>query len=371
MPRALTVAVLLHFLLLPVLLFADDFSTFRIPRHQVLTARASAMGAYSGSANHYGTPMQGYADYQSDLQGELRAYGSWLSDSDPLRLELELIGAFTGRRNLNRHSSFQNANDQSQYSLYRQKSLLENYQLNASSRVYPWSVPLGLDLSTRLSGSDNQAWSTRYDRSTNSDQNTRHYDNTESWNFSYYASGSAALGLGRVRDATAVYDVYALEARLQEDGILTRPLLPATRQRLVDLIYISDDYGRVHERPARFFWREVGTALNEDGGLRVEGLDAYNLYRIAEPYFARYEFSRGYSGDYAAAPRPIPRSSGSFPTYALLSGPSRPSGWFVGPTLSAAHHHSIRRSHYRNSVEESNPDSAWILQSSDEKRTRQ
>ncbi len=66
--------------------------------------------------------MQGYADYQSDLQGELRAYGSWLSDSDPLRLELELIGAFTGRRNLNRHSSFQNANDQSQYSLYRQKA---------------------------------------------------------------------------------------------------------------------------------------------------------------------------------------------------------------------------------------------------------
>jgi len=139
-------------------------------------------------------------------------------------------------------------------------------------------------------------------------------DRVTEHDYVYDASLIATAGLGRVRDATVVFDVHVLEERLQATGAFTRPLSQAAREKLASIFYMQPRYSAAHERPSRFFWRDVEEILRADGCLAGEGLGAFSLTRVQESY----DPFRG------------PRFT-------------RTRGWFAGPAIMASHSHSIRR----------------------------
>lgn len=126
----------------------------------------------------------------------------------------------------------------------------------------------------------------------------------------------AGLGVGRVRDATGVFLAELLEQRLRRAGVIRGPLPRSARRRLAALYYLRPHYGRVHERPDRFFWRDVERILRDEG-LLEHGWEAFDLMRANEGYGPRLD-------------------RGTF---------VRPAGWFVGPSV-------VVQGAYRRQVEE-------------------
>jgi hypothetical protein len=106
---------------------------------------------------------------------------------------------------------------------------------------------------------------------------------SSSGNRRYFGTASAWLGLGQVRDATPVQQAHELEARLLRTGALTRALSDEARQKLAALYAVGGDLGRAHERPEKYFWRELERVLREDGALAPGSLDAYDVLRLFEP----------------------------------------------------------------------------------------
>jgi len=94
---------------------------------------------------------------------------------------------------------------------------------------------------------------------------------------------NAWLGWGHVRDATPVYQAQVLEARLLRDGALSRELSDAARGKVAALFTVQFDLSAAHERPNKYFWRELERILREDGALARESLDAYAVLRVLEP----------------------------------------------------------------------------------------
>src|SRR5205823_173566 len=78
-------------------------------------------------------------------------------------------------------------------------------------------------------------------------------------------TADVSLGHGRVRDATGVQLARLLEARLLEAGAIRAPLSRAAKERIAALYYLRPSLSVAHERPDRFFWREVGRVLREVG----------------------------------------------------------------------------------------------------------
>lgn len=101
-----------------------------------------------------------------------------------------------------------------------------------------------------------------------------------------------ALGWGRVRDVTGVFDASLLERRLLASGRLTRSLDPGSRRRLAELLTVRGPFSASHERPDKYFWRELEHLLAQDGALRDGAMDAYSLFRALEPVFRSSPFSR-------------------------------------------------------------------------------
>jgi len=101
----------------------------------------------------------------------------------------------------------------------------------------------------------------------------------------YRGSGAAAFGTGygRVRDVTGVFDTQVLEQRLGRMGRLRHPLSTAGRQRLAQLFSVSPGLSAAHDRPSRFFWREVERIIREDEALTDSTLDAVSVLRLLEP----------------------------------------------------------------------------------------
>jgi len=92
--------------------------------------------------------------------------------------------------------------------------------------------------------------------------------------------------------------VQVLEQRLHETGAIHGALSPHARERLAALYTVESDLSFAHQRPTKYFWRELEQLLNDDGVLGPGGLDAYTVQRLLEPValvtrsFARV---RGYS----------------------------------------------------------------------------
>ena len=160
--------------------------------------------------------------------------------------------------------------------------MAETIVLQASTRLYPWRFPLGADVSGLAEAGFAQSTNDVEDRVYASARSLSHneYDSNRQ-----SVSAALTLGVGRVRDATGVYRAWLLEHRLRQSGTLTRDLSRDASGKLAALFYVENRFGIPHDRPARFFWREVERILREDGALASGALDAYSVYHVIEPAF--------------------------------------------------------------------------------------
>jgi len=148
---------------------------------------------------------------------------------------------------------------------------------------YPTSIPIGLSLAANGAFSLSQSW-VYDDRTTNFPPSKRQSkSDASSGGYDAGAGLTASLSLGRVRDATPVYQVQVLEQRLLDAGTITHALSSAGRERLAALYTVQLDVAFAHQRPTKYFWQELERILRDDGVLGEGGLDAYSVQRLLEP----------------------------------------------------------------------------------------
>ncbi|RPH95257.1 hypothetical protein EHM69_04875 [candidate division KSB1 bacterium] len=313
-------------LLLPQILRADPFSDFRIPAHRVYLVNASV---YGWGDNSYDSDDR--SKYRSwKLRGSVSNQGKWLYDSDPLRLDVNLALYASGEKTESRGTYvFRDSSTGRSHNITERGS--EYWDITASSRYYPWTFPLGMDLTANGRGSFGQEQNNRYIRGGEytPERMDRSFD--EEYSMQYSATGSFTMGFGRVRDASSVFEIFVLENRLLELGILTRNLKPETRQRLAQYLIAGLDHFTLHDRPIKYFWQDVERILHDDGALCETGLDGYSLCRIAEPYT---------TAKYNSSSSELPRSL--LPT-SYANRIVRNSGWFAGMAMKWDHNHYIMR----------------------------
>ncbi len=271
---------------------ADPFAGFRIPDHSWQSGRFGFGldgSRVAGSSGYRGVYEHSYRDawLSSRADGAI-AFGR---DSDDLThwFSLAVDGGpeWSTRRDRTEWTDRLSGSDDTD----------RVYRLNASAaaalRTYPdlgrFGIPalgpLGLDLSATLSGGIHRLRS-REDFELEDPADDHWYEsrtNTRSERDQSTASIRGGIGVGRVRDATALYDARLLERRLAEAGALARPLSPAARSRLAALAYVAPRFAHAHERPDRFVWQEIESILRDDGALPPRGLDAYAVLRALEP----------------------------------------------------------------------------------------
>ncbi|MBI5710800.1 MAG: hypothetical protein HZC42_10920 [Candidatus Eisenbacteria bacterium] len=308
---------------LPAVALADPFSDFRIPDHSwrsgFLGSSVSGWRATSGG--------QDQETRQSALSSSLNTSLFLARDSDRLQHELGL--------RLSGNLGGWDRNDRETYPGYaertgdsRSQSARESWQLSGFLSAYPWEMPLGFGLSGSGAGSYRQALSRENRREQwfgpPNGRREGNYD-SDQHEYAYEITLSAFAGLGRVRDASVVYDAWVLEERLRETGAITRPLSKQAREKLASLYFIGPRYGSAHDRPDRYAWRDMERILREDGALGERGLDPYSLLRVREPYARLWVL--------------------------------RMRGWFAGPVLDDRHSHWVWRDDLASSTREYQADS--------------
>lgn len=247
---------------------ADPFAEFRIPAH---TRRSATLevGLDGSWSNRVSFDTASRSDH---FAGDLRLSTSWSRDSDAH--VYDLTATLWTLRNRSRDRFDDGTSQRSS----RREFFSTAVNLSAFTRTYPWQVPIGLELNanSRLEFNRDQV------RIDEANADSRRHENRDMRQVLSFVTPGAALGWGRVRDATPVYRVRILEDRLLATGTLVRrPSEDATRQ-LIDLFAIAADFGAAHDRPERFFWRRIERVLIDDGALRGDGIDAYGLFRAVE-----------------------------------------------------------------------------------------
>jgi hypothetical protein len=343
---------LLWMIILPSILWADDFTGFRVPRHRVYNLRGYFDGTFdrnsttnNGSGNQYGSINSAASNKNWVANGTLGLNGFWLYDSDPLRLKATFNSDLNGEAGALRSDNSYLQQQQLFRSTSRQTD--ESWSLTTRLRAYPNVIPefpLGLISGVYASGDYGQAWSYRRDENSRTDEFSSRINDSRTADYYYQVRGDAGLGVGSVRDVTAVFDWYKAEKRLRERGVLIRPLSHAARQKLIDLTYIGDYYGSIHDRSGKFFWQEIENILLADSALGSRGLDAYDVWRMIEPYLDSNlpgRFDRSYPG-VRERDRAGVQSDGV--SYSVL----RQRGWFVGFLVFGQHDHRIDRTFHRS-----------------------
>ena len=277
MKRAL---VLLITVALASTLYADPFADFRIPTHQVYNLTGNFNGSYYGQHANQGTYSQESQQYNGGVNGA----GFWLYDSDPLRGQLQLNTGSSGYKERYR-SYLENSPQDIGRDDRDLKSLSESWSLSGDTRWYPGSRPIGVSGRLSAYGDYGQMWETRHHNTVAGFSSHSEWRSSSEWRYTYHVIASAGAGYGRVRDASVVYTVHVMESRLLQSGALTRELANVSREKLAALLYAQKPYARIHDRSAKLFWKEAERILREDGALRPEGLEAYDVYRIAESTF--------------------------------------------------------------------------------------
>lgn len=254
---------------LPEPAVADPFAAFRIPEHVTRSASARATLGADWDRQVY----HGQSNRRDRFDAGLGIRTAWARDSDATALGASAALDHDGTRSRSR----------TDWTEERQSSRAEWFQhaLRLSGRVrhYPWSRSVGVELSVQAAQQYRRD-ANRFDRFS---QNGGVHEARDQRVLIRQVTASATLGLGRVRDATPVYAAFVVEKRLRDAGALRRPLSHGARQRLADLFAIESDYAVPHDRPRRFFWREVEHILTEDGTLGPEGLRAYDVEHLNEP----------------------------------------------------------------------------------------
>jgi hypothetical protein len=266
---------------------SDPFAAFRIPDHAWQSGSFGLSFAGNRSSGHSESPDG--TQWGSSRDGELRTTGS-LSlacghDSDDLLRTLSL--SLNGDQDWNSRFSHSEWYGETYETRYFERAPQASVIASAALRVYPDFAPLGLDFSASAQGATRRSTSREDDLELSQDpllpERRESRRDIRSETDRSTATVRGGVGVGRVRDATALYDAHLIEVRLTESGALARPLSPHARALLAQLLYVAPRFSSAHERPERFVWDEVETILDEDGALPPDGLAAYALLRALEP----------------------------------------------------------------------------------------
>jgi len=273
------VSCLLAAFLLAGTSLAEDFSRFRIPEHSVFSLTGELEGVYDRTdVDTYDMEMKD-AFWQSTFVSS----GCWLVESDRCRSSLSFDGTVIGFRDSYERLSSSGAYRGLDTELHRE--LIQALDSDWDVRLYPWECPVGLTATLTATAGWAQGWWHRERDTEGGSQHSHEWEDIESWEYYYSAQTSFGIGIGRVRNATSVYDVVVLERRLREVGVITKPLRDATRQALIDLFYREGDYKILHQRPDRFFWRDVERILFDDPAVVSQDYDSYIAQRLEESFF--------------------------------------------------------------------------------------
>ena len=273
-PRRLALSLIVSLSLAAAPAFADDpYAEYRIPAHHWLSWSGSLSADGSREVNQF--PSGRSESSSLSGSGASGIGGGFDSDARSYAYGLEL-SVDAGRRAQSTASPE-----------FGDSYVLESASESASGSLafsrYLQTIPIGIAIGSNGAIGPGQRWTTETRRVSNPPGEDRLSYATSVGGYDAFAAVSASLYLGRVRDATPVYQVQVLEQRLLEAGTITHALSPAGRERLAALYTIQFDVAFAHQRPTKYFWQELERILRDDGALAEGGLDAYSVQRLLEP----------------------------------------------------------------------------------------
>jgi len=271
MNRPLRLAAIAIVSFLPTHVHASEFRDFRIPDHTWSTGSVTLTG--SGYRSRTNTEQ---SHKTLELRGSLSGDVSIARETDPWQafLRLDASGFGSGREET------VHAHDALFDSEVEQRRNFEWLGAVAELRAYPGGGPFGI--SVRGASTHMFSQIEVEERVRNAAVPSFSEIADEQRHFQEYLRGDLTFGLGRVRNATGVYQVWLLERRWLETGALRRHLSPEARQRLAELFYLQGTFANVHDRSDKRFWHEVENIFREDGALSDDGLNAYSVLRALE-----------------------------------------------------------------------------------------
>ncbi len=255
---------------------ADEFRDFRIPPHSTFNA---GIGLSANLSDQFMSNSSAYQQrwHHRSSSASLTLPASGASESDQRSLSWSARADASGYR----QTSSSTTDFGSYISDDTYRDVNESLYLSAGWHEYRWKSPIALV----ATGTAQFRWRQNWNESERT--NNSNYDRMtgEIWEYDYSTSAEVGAGLGRVRDATGVFDVYVLEKRLRESGALTAPLSDTARQQLAALFYRRNDFSLLHERNSKYFWREVEQVLRNNG-VETGTLGAWDWMRVNEALFA-------------------------------------------------------------------------------------
>jgi hypothetical protein len=252
---------------------ADAFSEFRIPDHRWSSWTVDLNGFTQKNSREFDFASTELRESRGRLRTLLEA-GLEKDDVYALgRMDLAVDASGSEQRDKRIMPFPQSLRD-------RSGATTEELRLTTQLRVYPAGGLLGIELTADALGGLVQDWREREDQRQPPGTNLEAWDRTDRDVQRFVGFGGATVGIGRVRDATGVYDAYLLEDRLRETGALKGPLSAEVRRQLAELFYVGPKISIVHDRPDKFFWREVERILRDD--LAAGSLDAWSIYRARD-----------------------------------------------------------------------------------------
>lgn len=238
------------------------FSQFRIPRTD-LSALWADTGLNYNSDNqstlgYYGSDG---SKFTSDLTATLSPQYLLLEESDNRYLTMNVIASGETDQQYKKYDGVSYGlpgnTSQSKNSL--------NFSINGTYRDYGASG----DVFWAANTYDVFAMSADYGKGS-PNYPTTSYSGSKSQNYSV----GLGIGIGKMRDVTAVVSAIRFQQRLKQLNLLKEDLSEGVIEDLAQQFYREGYYGEVHVRPAKFFWQDVQSTLAKDG-VSLAGLDQY------------------------------------------------------------------------------------------------
>ena len=200
---------------------ADAFDEFRIPAHQVLSWDASLIPVADVARDTY-------LRRSTVAGGSLYSRLFWLSDSDPRRTIVTGVLSVSGNRT--RQTDQFTSGYYMEDRLNQQRGTSESLSLGALQQHYQARVVHDAVVGSAGSASWTQNWAADSRTTVYGPpfpETLTHQSHVRQWGFAHSVIASVSGGLGRVRDASAVYEEQILEGRFRESGV--RPERAFTR----------------------------------------------------------------------------------------------------------------------------------------------
>ncbi len=241
----------------------EVFSRFKIPKTELSSLWLNTHLNYN-SENDAVLPGNGpnASEFTSVLEADLSPQYLLLEESDNRYLSLNVIAS--GNTN-QQYKQIDDGNFGAPGNLSQSINSL-SFTLNGTYRDYD--------------GSGNMFWSVNtysiFNMSANYGNGSANYP-TASYSgakFQNYNFG-LGIGVGKMRNVTAVVSAVRFQQRLKQLNLLKGDLSESTIEDLAQQFYREGYYGDVYVRPDKYFWQNVQNALARDG-VSLAGLNQYS-----------------------------------------------------------------------------------------------